>query len=479
MFFLQSILKNKNIDFFEYNWLSSMLQVLDTYIQTNFAINQFMEKTQNENYKTNSESLVLIIYDLTDKLMKNAIKTYFQEERDDGWLLQFTENKALLKAESLDKWNQIFTQIFAFLEKNKINLSPKNKYYEIKINSLKKVYDEYILALTNESKYKLTYSKINKELFWIETIWEQNLTQDFSKDDVLNYIKKFNELDLSHISIEKKDKWSFDISNIVLFWKTLNFNLNVDRKYQISDIKYNNNELSQSYYLSDVEKKYQEALETASDEDRNKYNFWDFFVNIFEEKQDDNFVVESKDEVKKDTPIIAAFKREKLFSKRWEFEPVKEFLKLTINNVIVEITWTNYNISIDKADFKFLLQSDKLGDDLQIVWILSSKYLLSNTLHNFSWISMTIFDPEADKWQQLPLYWNSTFKLWYDVYILDLEKTLKQMFIDFEVIKWFYDEILYDTWLETMDIIYKKNRSFDFQYSLDWQKIIKNIKIQD
>lgn len=463
LFFLENILTSESINFFDKDWLDSMLSILDTYIKTNRSINDYLKANSQENYSKLTEALEISFFDVSNSIFTNLKDTFFLDEVDEFWLLQTSENKNKVSSMQLDSTKHILDNIMDFTINNTSNLSSQKRKYHWKIIILDREYEKYISALTDFEMYKNEYWKLNKKLTETKTISQLTPIEEINKDDVEEYLGTFNWLSTSFLDITPYWDWIFKVDSLYVLWGVMSFDINTSLKNKINNIIYKWEEISDIFKLDDIEEQYKELFETAEEDERDKYDFKNFFVNIFWEKEEEKEII-IIEEVKKESPTVIAFKREKLFSERWEFPVILDFLWLNNNNVFIELIWTNYDISIDEAQFKMLIPLDT---PISVIWKLSSKYLFSSDNHHFSKPVITLYNAETSGEEEIVLFNESTFKLDYDIHILELEEEITQALTKFYKLLPEYSNIVWRN--EKAEIIFSETGVIKVKVERNWK----------
>ncbi len=404
----------------------------------------FISYSQNiEKYITddNRESFIInVIYNknLLEKIEKSFRYRYFKEDRNSQNLLILKENISIPNISWISIW---ITDIIEKYRKAEDNLKQDLfkfghiiKSYEENIPKLK----EYIDALSNYSLYKKEYSKINKILLWVEIYKDEE--EKISRESFINYIKSFSWISVNNIDFEVKNNY-YKINNISINWKNFSFDLFPYSWNLIRNIVYKNDWIyinnrqkwfynfieSTSFVLNNEREKYEELFEKAKNEDKEKYDFQNFFVNTFflsnDNKQEQFEIKENNDD---DDEIIQNFKRSKLLWNRWEFRNISNILKINYSNLDVQRkTWKIFLIKI--VDAKLNLKIKENNRNINYWALLNSHYKLEKNEHYFYNIKLEPF-MKKDSSDKIELFPNIEFKLSWKIELTDFEKEIKTIF---------------------------------------------------
>lgn len=418
-FFLKNILLF-DIDYWDYKNFNLTLKLFNFYLSLNSNINNILENK-------NSEDIIITYNIFLEKIIKELNDKYFLN-RDDRNLLVLNTERSLWK-QVIDDLENIIKNIYDFFEKNKQYISQKNIIYNSFYEKNNVILEEYILALKNYNEYVLKYDKQKKELINIESILEKDWEdQILSKESFLEYIKKFNYLDLSNIDIKIiNDKYY--IRNLVFNWNKIDFFLYPFEWNFIDNIVLNGQKLNSTFVLDDLEELYKEKYKNAKDEEKFKYDFKNFFVNTFIKNEDITInVKEQKQETIEEDRFISIFKRDKLFWDRWDFILIDKTLKINFKDVeVIDDNW-KYRIFVRKSFFSFL----NPNTNNQIIWNMVWEYVMEDKEHYFRDIKINFYDFNTYQFRSelVDIFDSKQFEISRIINILDFNEIFRQ-----EVIK--------------------------------------------
>lgn len=412
-------------------------------------LNWFISYSDNiENYfdeKDEKKIIQNIIYNKTllDIFYESLSFRYFENEKNSQWLL-------ILKWVNINNIDEIKSAISKIFKKYKKSISfldsNKTKYSSLieKYDNLEVLINEYISALSNYSLYEENYSKVNRALIDVKIY--QDDEEILSKKSFEEYIQKFNWINKDSIELEVVDNLYYKINNIFINNLVFSFELYPYSWYLIKNIKvknrtidkttrefafYNNLE-STSFSLGNEEEKYKVLFEKAKDEEKETYDFKNFFINKFflksikkKENYKDKYDYDNKNE---DDDIIQTFKIAKLLGDNWEFDKVKKYLKITYNNLDVKrISGNNYSIKIVDSDLN--LDLSEWNKKLRYSAKINSSYRLSLDSHYFYNIIINPYLLEQNS--KKSIFPNIKFKIIWKINLItfneDIEEIFKQM----------------------------------------------------
>lgn len=382
--FIKNILLN-DVSFEQNQKLENVFNIFKIYANLNENINVIKNNAKSETIIVEN---ILIIDSILNQLKNN----FFQPDRNEKGLLVLKDNAAL----SIDLLNNLNTTVEKFIMFYKTkwwSLSEKNQIYNDIYDSKSKVYQELYLALANYSDYELKYDTATKEIFDTKTVLETKKDLVLSQDHLVEYLWKFEWVDIGNIRYTIVWKNYYKISNIFINGETFSFNLYPKEGNTIKDIYRNGEKLTLSYILDDIKMTWDDAFENADKEDQDKFDFRNFFINTFfnqKEKLTQKFqdeeqtIVESKN--------IRLFKTEKLLWARWEFALLKWFLDVKYNNIIVSEMNSWFDIKI--KDGLIRTSYEVMGESKPIIWVLNADYVFTTKDHYFKNITLKFYDPE-------------------------------------------------------------------------------------
>ena len=134
-----------------------------------------------------------------------------------------------------------------------------------------------------------------------------------------------------------------------------------------------------------------EKIKNISDiDEKNKYDFKNFFINNFNNPIDNNENNENNEEQEditlEEDKNIQSFKRNKLLWNQWDFIILKWFLDINYNNIKVTPDLNNnYIIKIINSELNTKIKKWNIVNDFKIEF--NSNYIFS-TLHSFENINL-------------------------------------------------------------------------------------------
>jgi len=382
--------------------------------------------------------------EILKKLEKKIKEVYFEEKRDNKWLLILNKSNNL-SIEKINTFDENRIKIFKYFNENNKSLWDRTKDDLIKKEFIdsKKIYDEYILAIRNYDSYIASYSEENKALLFWETANEkENKNNEISIENALKFLSQFNYLETIYSKISLR--WynycnnpiaKYDIDEInepycykiekMIIWSNMEMDMIlIPSEYNnISNfsINWDKNKNKWSYKLDNEKIIWDETLKKKwSEENTEKYKFENFFLYVFNPPIDNNQNINNNNPINstieiEESLVIKIFKRNKLLWESWDFKNLEWFIDIKYEDLIVKENWNNYDIKIRNAR---LWYSAKW---MQYVWVFNSKY---NFLPDHSFIEPEIifFD---NNWNEL-FNWNSIKILW----VFNV-KTIKNDLFDF------------------------------------------------
>lgn len=372
-----------------------------------------------------------------DKSLRNNL---FEKERDERSLLVLKSNI------DKDLLNKLEKNIISFIEifnDNIKKIEDKNWF-----NNVKENFSEYFLALLNYDKYTLEYDKTKKDALGIKTLWQKD-AKKYTKDDFFKYISQFNGIDrnrLLNTKVEMPNWFYYEVKDLYINNHNFSFNLYPYDKNKIDSVQIDWNEkdeykkfANRSYDLDVEEEKLKEKIKDVEPEDRYKYEFSNFFLNIFFPQVSTNTVIIQDDkEEKQEEKFVIVFKRNVLLWDEWEFSLIKNIIDINYSNLIVDRKDENYNIYIDSWLLHVPIKS-WLKDEIKY-WLLDSDYILNNNDHYFENTKLKIYQSYKDKEKKFLLSWNYINFNW-KVNLLDFEDKLKLLFWNISNLSFVYNTI--------------------------------------
>lgn len=395
-FFLKNILLY-DITFKNQNDFDNILNILASYFYINKNINFY------NNLPLKSETLIVEYSSIISKIIWEIRKEYFEKDLNERELLVLSKQKTL-NTTSVDKLNSTLNLFFNFWNSKKSLLSTKNLNYNKIYENNKTNFLEYYSALSNYWEYLIKYDKTKSSLLWTKTVSEMWQEIVLNQDTLTQYLSKFEGLDYSNLSYKIFNNDFYSVSNLFINGENFSFNLYPRQFNRISNITRSWEKLNLSYELDNLEYDWNKKYEEVSVEEKDKYDFKNFFINTFfgTSKQVSNtFTYE--DDVQTDDKVVSLFKRDKLLWDKWEFSVLKWFFTVWYNDVDVVLNGDKYDITISKWVIKTQINSKNIQANL--VW----DYVFSDKDHYFKNIKLTFYDESGEiiifSWKEFRVFW--------------------------------------------------------------------------
>lgn len=270
---------------------------------------------------------------LQANLLKNIntffLKNYFLPQRSIEKLLVL-QNSNTFQREHLAVLKKLY-EIFSNNYTSKASLFDlKDKKSEIVNREMSQelsIMNEYITAWNDYGYYSSSYDPQKQELYDLEDINQWWL---YSVSDIENFLEKFEGVP-SIYAVEEDISWQFfQIHNLVISWKTFQFDIFPYEDFTIKNIFVNDEKIGFSYKLfsGDLKELFWENTSTISS--LNSKFFLDTFFKKDEISEEEFFL--KVQEFNEDKSIIV-FKRETLLWKNGIF--IKLFPEIVYNNIQV------------------------------------------------------------------------------------------------------------------------------------------------
>lgn len=466
------ILFKKNILISNFSNLNIEQKYFDILLKGFISYSENIEKNITVEEKDNFIINVKNNIDILEKLSKSLRVRYFKEKRNSQNLLVFKDSNNIIPNIKLIKKSieDIFKKFnkaknTGYLKKRDNDF--KNTIIRYKITKSK--LEEYTNALENYFLYKKQYSKINEVLSWVEVYKDKE--DKLSREKFLKYIKNFNWIELNSIDYDVEN-YFYKINNISISWRQFSFDLypynwNIIKNISYNDLDYKNNLKSYdskkrwfynhlestSYSLDNEKEKYKELFLKAKEEEKEKYDFRNFFLNTF-------FLLDTKKtvdfnkydtKINKDDEIIQTFKRAKLLWNKWEFRDLSDILNINYFNLDVKVeTLGKFQIKI--VNSKFNIDIKNWNKTEKYLGTFNSNYNIEDGKHYFYNIKLKpyIKRNSADKEY---IFDNLDLKIIWKIKISDFRQKMKDIFTKIPDIKskylenkkeWKVREIIYN-----------------------------------
>ncbi len=365
------------------------------------------------------------------------IRSVFFENEMKYWNILVKRKWFEIDSSRVEIFERSFNILMKFFVDNKFIFDSsleKDKLYVEEYDNIINVLGEYISALKDYTKYELK----KNELWWLETIWINNWVIEYNLDYINKYISEFNWLNNDSYKITTLDKKVYSVE-LLIWWKSIKFDLYPYDNFYLRNIYLDwvkRGDLT--YNLSDIKLTLDEKYSKSnSTEDRDKYNFKNFFINTFLKVDTSKVIVEDNNknsDVKEDTYILV-FKRDKLLWSKGEFYILKDFTDIKSEDIIITNNSWKYDIRLKDARIFFSYQVNNTNTTN---WAyLTSDYIFDETSHYFDNIKLKIYkNIQVRNWEDKNLWlWDNEILVNWKIDIRDLKDYM------YEVLK-YYDSIV-------------------------------------
>lgn len=298
--------------------------------------------------------------------------------------------------------NKFYSKNFSLLDSNK---NTSDRLVDESYREINSTNDEYILAAKDYDSYTLQYDKTKKNLLETKTVWSDSWELALNKENFISYMNNFNSVDSSQAEIKIIENY-YEVKNVFVAGIKMDFTLYPREANRITNVIFSSQNLTVSYKLDNIKQNWKDLYDNAAtDEEKEKYDFKNFFINTFINKQIDqkeyyeNITTKPVDTDK----AIIILKKDKLLWDQWEFKIVSDLLPIKYENINVVKNWENYDISISWVNMTFPL-SENWWSDQNLLVEFNSKYIFTNTDHKFSSISVKFLDANAFAMSQEKVY---------------------------------------------------------------------------
>lgn len=484
LFFMENIIISSDFNTSNSN-SSDLIKIFNDYVKiSNYFYEYSDEKIKRTWIFTNAKIL--------EKLKEIIENTYFHKERNKNWVLVLNEEIKIDQSEikqikqNIDKISVMYDNQKWVLQED---INEKDKIVKQQYKILISNFEEFFAALENYNDYSVKFDKNKVKLLSWSTLEENKKWIVISYDSAINFLNKFNWIRLNLIEVKIMDKnyclypseeyenievktpYCYKINNIYIDWKNIWFLLHPFEKNNIDEITINNIARSWSYELDKIEKTYEEKRKTES-ENSEKYNFKNYLIEIFWEKQSWPIPVNPIDptpNIEPEDKVVKIFKRNKLLWTSWDFNSLNWFLDILYNNITVKRNenW-EYAIFLQNTNFKI-----SSYDNIEYNWIFESNYVFDNK-HSF--VNPTIKFLDRENSNEL-LQWNKIYIFWeYKVNLIKSE--LIKLINQFSTLNKIVNSIYYILEIKDVKITYYKlNNQIVFNTSYKWENLY--IKVLD
>ena len=389
-----------------------------------------------------TKEITNILYNenILQAIRKALLSRYFGERNSKNLLTRTTQTIGNVSTfeEAVNNLNIYYTKGENLLQNN------LSKYSKI-INSYKRLntdFWEYFSALNNYAQYQKTYSYEE-----ISVISDED-DDWLSREKFIEYMSSFNGIDLNSIDVEITLDW-YMVNNLSIQWRIFSFFLNPFRGDRIMDITvkessflptsregvFYNQLLNTTYEMDEEQIKYQKLIEKSKDEDREKFDFKNFFINNFFPQELSNRITCEEDincksrdaNVQNDDEFIQLFKSATLLWDKWEFRNIRNILDVKYVNLWVTKVWrTDFDIVINNAIISTSVQKNK--KIIPLFWVVNSEYEL-DWGHYFYNTILTPYE-RSRQWENEYLFKNIPVHIIWEIEINNFEDSMKKIFTE-------------------------------------------------
>ncbi len=375
IFFLENILITSE---FSSSNFEDLITIFENYVEISDKFYSFSDdKVKRTWLFTNSKIL--------NKFVDTLEKKYFEEERNSSLLLelqkdtQINKNYILTLEENIINIINIFKNYKEILNPTKDN---KDKFIIDLYSSLETKFTEYFSALKNYEEYLVKYDESKRELLETNSINEDSNNLSLSTNNAIKYLENFNWIQIKNVEIDIMDynycldpsienqnlsvelPYCYKIDNINILNKNISFLLHPSEKNKIDEIYVDSVSQKGSYKLDEI-KVYLDNKKLAETKNKEKYDFVNFLVNTFWDKDIEEEVLawdnnaEWEKEVEEDV-VVKLFKRNKLLSDNGDFANLEWFLDIEYNDISVTkkgeeyltyLDWVTFNINLNNNSY--------------------------------------------------------------------------------------------------------------------------------
>ncbi|MDD3645800.1 MAG: hypothetical protein PHH06_00165 [Candidatus Gracilibacteria bacterium] len=329
------------------------------------------------------------------------------------------------------------------LYKNNITIldDKKDKLLLSVYSTFESKFHEYFLALLDYTQYSLEFDVSEKGL--IDHIKNnQGVTEkNYTEQDVRTYLSSFNSVNIGNIIINETEvKNTFSVENFNVNNNILSFNIDFSNFKTIKDIYINGQITYNTYLLDDLEISMKELYDIVPLEEKEKYNFKNFFYQIVSktsESQNTDIYIYKQDELE-ESKAISTFKRN-ILSNDGELGKINSVLSIKYNNLQVN--------SVDNIIIKDSILYTKVDVSRNIksyISHLSSKYFLDKDgsyLYDSQGIQLTVYTENGYS-KDSPMFGGNKLKIIGKIKISELKTTFENIAYSFDKIDNIYSTIL-------------------------------------
>lgn len=455
--FLEDLIKSNLWDDFDINNTKYIFEIFNKY--SLLSVNIY--SSQDDNKK---KTLIFLHLNLLKDLEKFFRQTFFESELE-NWKILVKKKWYEVENNLILSFENSFNNLLNFFNKNKWIFDEsleKDSLYLNDYNDINKKFTEYISALKDYENYKVEKS----DLWNIKTIWWDSWSIVYNLENINEYISHFNWLNNDSYKVSTSDDSVFNIS-MNIWWKNIVFDLFPYDSFYLRNLFIDWVKNNWSYNLSSTKEKWDENYKKAfNSQDKDKYNFSNFFINTFL-KVDGNItiVVDNNNwetKTKEDTYILV-FKRDKLLWPNWEFYILKDFSNIVSDNIIV--TDVNWKYSIELKDVELTFNYLKDNKPYTNWAYLSSLYMLTNSDHYFKNVKLKLF--KILNWKKNYWLWDNLVSISWDIDIRDFKNFMQ------DVLEYYDNYVIINNLLSEKSkkifITVNSNKVVTFSFIYNWK----------
>jgi len=368
------------------------------------------------------KSLLYIYQNLIELLELYLRGAFFQDERTQTNLLLQKEDITLNSEELSSLRRQVLSLLSYYTNNTELLDDSILRDVSLKASIMEKsvLLREYLAALTNYEAYTLEFDKVSRELLDLGR-WN-NVSQMITNEVIITYLSRFQWLWLGNIQIDIDEDGAVRIDWISISWRLLAFTLLPLAWNRIRDIVIDGNELIFEYPLDNIESDWEEKMRTASEEEKDMYDFRRFFlITLIEDRRDlwRDIITDTVTSIQEDT-VIAVFKREVLLSKNGEFSQLTDIMQFSYNDIVVTRRDDTFDIFLDGV--WLILQLRESRNNITYNWFFSSEYILTDDTRSFKDIKLQIY--EDLQRSERTVFWTNRLHILWEVPLKEVREVL-------------------------------------------------------
>lgn len=417
------------------------------------------------------KSLLYIYQDVIELLESYMRKRFFMDERTSTSLLVLNSQNNL---NDTDLWSlrRNVVNLLSYYNNNDTLLDSnilRDVQLRESIREKSRLLREYLSAVWNYESYTLQYDTVSQELLWI---WRDRTDASLTESDIINYLSRFQWFWLSNADLDMRDNWEVRVERISLSWRSMSFTIMPQNWNRIRDIILDWEILNFEYPLDAIEFDWQERMRTASDSDRDRYDFRRFFLNTFVDIRRDrerDILDEAINGAQEDR-VISLFKRETLLGTNWELRWF-ENIQFAFDNIIVTRVDTSFDIFFNDIEFRLNLPEGRWGRNME--WFFTWDYVFVDWDGSFEDIRMQFYvDRERS---ERTIFWNNRLHLLWKINRDDFANVLDELSFHVQDIISLYNQIDSNLWFQDTSMQYNpqnKNVTIRFDFSGERNTIV-------